>query len=414
MQSPRIPTHWEIRRLKFSATICNGRDQKEVLDEEGSYYVFGSGGIFGKATKFLYDKPSVLLGRKGTINKPLFVKKTFWTVDTMFYTQIEEEVNPKYFYYLCLTIPFDYHRDQTTLPSMTQSGLANVRFPLAPPSEQKPIAEFLDWKTGQIDALIAKKKQLIEKLQEQRIAVITQAVTKGLNPNAPMRDSGIPWLGEVPEHWEIKRLRYLGATKNGVSEGAEYFGSGDPFISYGDVYKNEKLPSSVTGLAKSTPQDQQIFSVEEGDVLFTRTSETAEEIGISSTCFETVERSVFAGFLIRFRPEPKSGLTKEYSRYYFRSSIHRSFFNKEMNLVTRVSLGQELLRKLPVLLPPREEQKEIAKFLDGRTEKIDSLSTKVRAAIDRLTEYRTALITAATTGKIDVRNVQIPPPRNHA
>jgi type I restriction enzyme S subunit len=135
--------------------------------------------------------------------------------------------------------------------------------------------------------------------------------------------------------------------------------------------------------------------------LFTRTSETIEEIGLASTCIHSVEDAVFAGFLIRFRPF-KDILFDGFSNYYFSAQIHRRFFVKEMNLVTRASLSQELLKRLPVALPSIEEQKEIAEFLDKYISEIESKSTKTKKLIALLTEYKTALISEVVTGKIKI------------
>ncbi|PWQ96022.1 restriction endonuclease subunit S [Leucothrix pacifica] len=273
--------------------------------------------------------------------------------------------------------------------------------------EQTKIASFLDFKTAQLDCLIEKKKVLIEKLNEQRIAVITQAVTKGLKPDVLMKNSEIEWLGEVPEHWNVLKLRFLGECQNGINIGAEYFGRGYPFVSYGDVYNNRQLPREVKGLVESSENDRKLFSVNTGDILFTRTSETIEEIAMASVCMKSIEDSAFAGFLIRFRPH-QDGLIKEFSEYYFQNALLRAFFVKEMNLVTRASLSQELLKNLPVLLPPQNEQKAIADYLGGVVKKIDGMVTLNQQTIEKLEEYRTALITAAVTGKIDVRNAEIP------
>lgn len=274
--------------------------------------------------------------------------------------------------------------------------------PLPSKKEQVSILEFLDHETAKIDTLIDKQQQLIQLLKEKRQAVISHAVTKGLNPNAPMRDSGVEWLGEVPEHWEVKRLRYLGTCQNGINIGAEYFGSGFPFVSYGDAYKNEVLPEYGSGLVESTEQDRISYSVHVGDVIFTRTSETVEEIGLSSVCLKAIKDATFAGFLIRFRPNTGE-IYPCFSKYYFRNILMRTFFIKEMNLVTRASLSQDLLKKLPVPLPPVSEQIEIAEFLDKKSAIFEKLTKNAEAAIELMKERRTALISAAVTGKIDVR-----------
>ncbi|EMG7298862.1 restriction endonuclease subunit S [Campylobacter upsaliensis] len=171
-----IPHHWEVRRMKFMASIHNGREQTEIADENGIYPIYGSGGILGKSMYFIYDKPSVLLGRKGTIDKPLFVEEPFWTIDTMFYTSISKIVLPKYFYYLCLTIDFQFYISGSAIPSMTQYDLANISFALPPLQEQKQIANFLDEKCEKINLAIEKTKRQIELIKEYKNTLINEAV----------------------------------------------------------------------------------------------------------------------------------------------------------------------------------------------------------------------------------------------
>ena len=295
--------------------------------------------------------------------------------------------------------------------SITQAMLRSANAWLPSTDEQVKIANFLDYETAQIDSLIEKQQLLIQLLKEKRQAVISHAVTKGLNINVPMKDSGVEWLGQVPEHWEVKPLRYIGTCQNGINIGAEYFGSGSPFISYGDVYRNATLPESFDGLVRSSKNDKEIYSLIRGDVLFTRTSETIEEIGFSSVCLKNIKDATFAGFLIRFRPL-KNILYAEFSKFYFRNLLLRAFFVKEMNLVTRASLSQELLRKLPVPIPSIQEQEEISIFLNQKEELFNKLISNSENQTRLLKERRTALISAAVTGKIDVRNWQNPNKNN--
>ena len=266
---------------------------------------------------------------------------------------------------------------------------------------QHRIADFLDDKCGKIDRYIEKQQQIIDKLKEYKQAVITEAVTKGLDPDMPMKDSGIEWIGMIPEHWDVRRLRYLGSCVNGISKSGEFFGNGFPFVSYGDVYKNMELPSSVAGLVETTEDEREWYSVKEGDVFFTRTSETIEEVALTSTCMKTIENATFAGFLIRFRPNTNL-LTKGFSKYYFRSDKHRLFFVKEMNLVTRASLSQELLKRLPVLLPTIDEQLTIAAYLEQKCSNIDEAINKKYSVIEKLIKYKKSLIYEAVTGKLEV------------
>ncbi|MGD9687406.1 MAG: restriction endonuclease subunit S, partial [Desulfobacter sp.] len=197
----QVPEHWKTMSLKRVATICNGQDYKDVSDPDGAYPVMGSGGEFARASSFVFDGESVLLGRKGTIDKPLYINGPFWAVDTMFYTKIAEHAFPKFVYYAALNIPFGLYSTNTALPSMTGEDLSSHQICAPDFNEQCALAQALDRETARIDALIAKKTRFIELLKEKRQALITHAVTKGVNPNVKMKDSGVEWIGEVPEHW---------------------------------------------------------------------------------------------------------------------------------------------------------------------------------------------------------------------
>lgn len=174
-----VPEHWKIGRLKNLLSINNGSDYKEfeVENSENSYPVYGSGGVFTYSSKYIYDQESVLLGRKGTINKPLYVTSPFWAVDTMFYSQVKQGVHGKYVYYQALGFPYDRYSSNTALPSMTQTDLLNLSVTIPSISEQIEITQFLDNENAKFDNLISKQKKLIEKLKEYRSSIISHAVT---------------------------------------------------------------------------------------------------------------------------------------------------------------------------------------------------------------------------------------------
>lgn len=171
-----IPASWWIYRLKFTARIKNGQDYKLVESESG-YPVMGSGGQFAYANTYLHDGESVLFGRKGTINKPLYMNEKFWTVDTMFYTQIKPVITPKFLYHCAVGFPFEYYSTQTALPSMTQQDIGN--HPLAIPAlnEQRQIVDYIETETAKLDTLIAKYQRELELLAEYRASLISHAVT---------------------------------------------------------------------------------------------------------------------------------------------------------------------------------------------------------------------------------------------
>ncbi len=285
--------------------------------------------------------------------------------------------------------------------SLNKEDFKKIILPFPDYQTQSVIVEYLDRKTALIDQAISIKEKQIELLKERRQILIHKSVTRGLKTNIKLKDSGVEWIGEIPEDWEVKPLRFIGKTQNGLSKGGEYFGTGFPFLTYGDVYNDIELPNQLSGLAESNSKDQKQFSVQEGDVFFTRTSETVDEIGFASTCLHTIDQATFAGFLIRFRPK-KNVLFKGYSKFYFSSKTHRSFFVGEMNLVIRASLSQELLKRLPVVIPPMKEQIEIAEYIETFSTKIiTAITLKVRE-IEKLKEYKASLINSAVTGKIKV------------
>lgn len=282
---------------------------------------------------------------------------------------------------------------------ISSNDIIKRHIPCPPLSVQQSISFFLDTKCGEIDSLISIQEEMISELLAYKQSVITEAVTKGLDKKAKMKNSGVEWIGDIPEEWEVQKLRTLGWCQNGISKSGDYFGEDYeyPFVSYPDAYKNFEVPYPK-GRANSTLEDRQRYSLIKGDVLFTRTSETIEEIGFASTCTETIPNAVFSGFLIRFRPtSPK--IYYGYSKYFFRSIIHRAFFVKEMNLVTRASLSQDLLKNLPVVLPKIEEQQAIATYLDEKTSQIDSLIALKQSKIESLKEYKKSIIYEYVTGK---------------
>ncbi|EPR0412321.1 restriction endonuclease subunit S [Enterobacter asburiae] len=173
----KIPMHWIVCHLKQLAKIRNGQDYKSIESETG-FPVIGSGGQFAYAKNYMYDKPSVLLGRKGTIDKPLYMDSCFWVVDTMFYTEVNKNIIAKYLYYISSTIQFDKFSTNTALPSMTQENLGSFSLCYSlDPTEQQKILDFIDIKTKKIDTLIQKQLHQIDLLKERRTALISAAVT---------------------------------------------------------------------------------------------------------------------------------------------------------------------------------------------------------------------------------------------
>jgi type I restriction enzyme S subunit len=208
-----IPEHWEVRKLKYLAKICNGSECDK--QDEGLYPVYGSGGIFGYHSEYLYDKPSVLLGRKGTINKPMFVESPFWTVDTAFYTKIKDDLVLPYFFYLaCTTINFDFYSTKTALPSMTQTSLYDVKIALPPLSEQQQIVSHIEKETAIINTTISKIEKELALTEEYKTALIAEAVTGKID----VRGYKVPEIMKEETYEEIEEEIGMVAENEGEFE----------------------------------------------------------------------------------------------------------------------------------------------------------------------------------------------------
>jgi type I restriction enzyme S subunit len=407
-----IPEHWEVKKIKNSFKLIMGQSPDSGdcnLNGEGIPFLQGNAD-FG----YLFPKPqnwcikptkiapvnSVLLSVRAPIGAVNIADQEY-CIGRGLCSLVA--LNTKFLYFCldCLNEELNSLGTGSTFKAVSTEQINNTFTVIPPLYEQTAIATYLDRKTAEIDRIIANKQKLIALYEEEKQTIINQAVTRGVDKTVKLKPSGVEWLGDIPEHWGVKKLGYMGRCQNGISIGGDSFGSGYPFVSYGDVYKNDCLPISVKGLVNSTEKDRVAYSVDEGDVFFTRTSETSEEIGIASVCKSTIQNATFAGFLIRFRPYPNL-LISAYSKYYFRSQLHRYYFVKEMNIVTRASLSQGLLRNLVVLLPPLDEQSEIANYLDNESSRLDTLIVKFKKQIELFQEYRTTLISEVVTGKMKV------------
>lgn len=404
-----IPVSWQVAKIKYFYDCYDGRriPVDSELRKKGPYPYWGAGSITDYVDEYLFDEELVLLGEDGapffdhTRPVAFLINEKVWVNNHIHVLKAKPSVNSKFLVYWLNNVDYRTYINGSILNKLTQSNMNSIAFAFPPIEEQSRISLFLDTECSRIDSVIEQTRASIEEYKKLKQAVITQAVTKGIRPGRKMKDSGIEWIGEIPEDWGICKLRHIGSTQNGISKSGEFFGDGYPFVSYGDVYRNYSLPSEIKGLILSTEEEQKLYSVEKGDIFFTRTSETIEEVGFSSICEETIPKATFAGFLIRVRPYDDT-LDVGYSKYYFRSNHHRFYLVKQMNLVTRASLGQSLLKGMPVLVPSKAEQKQIAAYLDDRCTEYDRLITRKEKVILELESYKKSMIYEYVTGKKEI------------
>ena len=295
----------------------------------------------------------------------------------------------------------------STRDRVSRSMLGSFVVPFPPPAEQRAIAAFLDRETARIDGLVARKERLIELLQEKRTALITRAVTRGLDPTAPMKDSGLEWLGEIPAHWEVKRLRHIMRhIEQGWSPDCENREAGADewgVLKAGCVNRGTFLESEHKALP-STLSPIPALEIRKGDLLMSRASGSRDLVGSVAVVSECRPHLLLCDKVFRLHTESSAG-HRQFIGYAMNSRIVRwqieSAISGGSGLASNIS--QEAVKDLVVVQPPRSERWEIAGYLDCETTRIDALISKIRQAIDHLKEFRTALISAAVTGKNDVR-----------
>jgi type I restriction enzyme, S subunit len=423
------PTGWEVRRLKFAAT-CNDEALPENTDPdyEIAYVDISSVDLVNgittietlpfeeapsRARRIVRDGDTIVstvrtyLKAIAAIEEPpdnMIVSTGFGVVRPL------EFIDSRFLGYALQGTGFIdavvANSTGVSYPAINPTML--VCLPVGYPEdkkEQRQIAAFLDWKTGQIDRLIAQKQQLLEKLKEKRIAVITQAVTQGLNPAAPMHDSGIPWLGQVPKQWEVRRLKFTASQplQYGANEAAELDDPDCPrYIRITDIKEDGTLRDDT--FRSLPPEVAEPYLLKDGDLLLARSGAT---VGKSFQYLKTWGEAAYAGYLIRFRVDPAI-LSARFGYYFLRSQFYWACINSSLIQATIQNFSAERYGGISVPLPPLGEQETIVAELEKQKAQIDKLEDATQLAIERLTEYRTALITAATTGKIDVRNVKIP------
>ena len=322
------------------------------------------------------------------------------------YKITDAEIYPLYLHYLLRSCYKDEFRrlsggiriGQWDLPS---EALENTLILQPSPTEQQQIVHFLDRKCTAIDTAIEKTKKSIEKLEEYKKAVITNAVTKGIDPNAKMKDSGVEWIGEIPEDWEVIKLKYLlkDSMKYGATEtGIEYSEELPRYIRITDITSDNKLKDS--GKLSLTEQQAEKYLLKEDTILFARSGATVGKTFLYKTEYG---RAAFAGYMISAIPN-NDKLLATWLYYYTLSFSYADWVKRSFLQATIQNIGADKYSNLLISLPCINKQSEIVKYLDDKCAMFDVVIKKKKKAIEKWEEYKKSLIYYAVTGKIDCRN----------
>ena len=287
----------------------------------------------------------------------------------------------------------------TTMKRISRTNLGNVLLPFPPLSEQHRIADFLDEKCAKIDAVIEKQKQVIEKLREYKLSVITEAVTKGLDPTVPMKDSGVEWIGEIPEDWSTQRMKsclHESMQYGALETGIEYSTDLPRYIRITDITADGNL--KVDNRLSLPYNNAKNYMLEDGDVLFARSGGT---VGKTFIYKKEYGLCAFAGYLIKAKCNSDKLLPK-FLYYYTLSNSYDLWKNYIFIQATIQNIGADKYSNMPIVVPTIIEQTEIIHYLDKQCYKIDLAMAKKQSIIEKLTEYKKSLIYEVVTGKKEV------------
>ncbi len=424
-----IPKHWEFKRLKWTIAGCQngiwgdeptGEDDDlgcvRVADFDRDNHVVGSDIELTKRSVPIskregrtLQRGDLLLEKSGggdlqPVGALVLFDSDAEAVCSNFVAKVS--VAPSYSSrYLCYLHAALYSGKINTRSMKQSTGIQNLdsdqyfgeHVGLPPLPEQRAIAAFLDRETARIDALVGHKQRLIELLEEKRQAVISHAVTKGLDPSVEMKNSGVDWLGHIPFSWETTRLKYPVELLNGYAFPSDgYVQEGIPVLRIGDV-KSKIDWNEVKRVPEDSFDKLPHFQVKKGDVLLAMTGAT---IGKSSV-FDYEVRALLNQRVGILRAKD---IAQEFLSYVVASSLFKEFIDLLCYGGAQENIGKSDIGGLPVCIPPASEQNLIVKYLDAETLKIGRVVEKIADSISHLQEYRTALISAAVTGQIDVRD----------
>ena len=425
-----IPTRWEVRRLRTVAEMRVSNVDKNTKEDEVPVRLCNYVDVYkndritqqlpfmaataskDEVEKFRLDQNDVIITKDSEtwddIGVPALVTEPAKDLISGYHLAILRPSTDTYGPYLFWALQsrpaaYQFHIEAkgVTRFGLSQNGIQSVTIPVPPPQEQAAIVRYLDNADQRIRAYVSAKERLIALLEEERQAIIQQAVTRGLDPNVKLKPSGVEWLGEVPEHWDVVQLGRTGHFSKGTGGTKDdEVPQGIPCVRYGDLYTTHKYFIDQTRSYISEEKSKEYTLIKKGDVLFPTSGETIEEIGKAAV--NLLDAPVYCGGdLIIFRPTVP--MNPSFSGYMLDSPTSQDQKSKMGRGVSIMHIYSNQLKYLWLSLPPLEDQEAISEYLDKARTNIDDSIYRAHRQIELMEEYRTRLIADVVTGKLDVR-----------
>ena len=405
-----IPKHWSTTSLRWHINIASGEGLSNTVfdksrDEVNRFRVIGGNGTLGYTAFINTDSKAFAIGRVGALcGNVHFVNEPCWITDNALKLSAWSGFRDNYLYSLLSAAKLNEYASTTAQPLITGDQVKSLKVVIPSNDEQEKIANFLNHETAKIDTLIEKQQQLIKLLKEKRQAVISHAVTKGLNPDAPMRDSGVEWLGEVPGHWFVGRYKFCTSRiVVGIAEAAThaYAETGVPIIRSTNIREDGLDTSGMLFIKEEFAEKNDSKYLYANDVITVRTGYP----GISAVIPDYLDKSQCFTNLVA---TPNKNIRSEFLSEYLNSHTGKSYFDLLGWGSAQKNISVPILQNIPIAWPDENEQDEIMEYVNKQRVRYTDLVGKAEDQIGLLKERRTTLISSAVTGKINVQNWQAP------
>jgi len=370
-------------------SVINGKNQKNVADSNGKYPIYGSGGIIGRANDYLCEAGTTIIGRKGTINSPIFVDQNFWNVDTAFGISPHDELIPKYLFYFCQSFNFKTLDKSTTIPSLAKRDLLQISMPVPPLSEQERIVAHIEELFSELDAGVETLKKTKAQLDVYRQAVLKEAFEGHLTKSKQVSASVLSEFIEKPHYGTSKKCTY----ENN---------------SYKAVYRIPNINHAIGRISKDdikyaqfTQTELQNIELHNGDLLIIRSNGSINLVGRAAIIYESDTDATFAGYLMRLRINDPSILNPFFLLHYLQSHSARIYIESKAKSTSGVhNINSQEISQLPIPLYKIEDQKKIVAEIESRLSVCNNIEQTIDAALDQAKALRHSILKEAFEGKM--------------
>ena len=401
-----IPSHWEVKRFKYCLPIVKDKSNLpfkvglENIESFSGLYVptesiYDGDGIDAKEGDIVYGKLRPYLAKVWIADRPCNAVGDFFV-----YRCNKDYMLNQYAKWLMLSDGFTKICSASTygakMPRVSSDFIASLSIPLPPLAEQEKIVSYLEDKTSKIDAYVADKEKEIELLQELKQKTIADAVKKGLKPDAKMKNSGISWIGKIPEHWEVKRIASLFTGKVQANTDFKYHHAFK-------FYYGTLVPKNEVGDVEEYRDTYVKYSVLQKDDIMINGLNLNYDFVSQRVAIAPSDGIITSAYVVA---RPRKGTNAQYYNYLFKTMDNMKLFHG-MGTGIRLTLSFDEMKKQVVVVPPQDEQQAIVAYIEEKCQKIDKLASELQSEIDYLKEYKQRLIADCVTGQVNVQNEMI-------